>query len=70
MIKTKLDLVFTDSQGKNFRLAVDEPRKNLEEEEVRAAMEGIIEEGVFHTEAKLEAIKEANKVVRTVKTII
>ncbi len=70
MVKTKLDLVFIDSQGKNFRLAVDQPKDLLEEEEVRAAMESIIEEGIFHSEGSLEKVKEANKIVRTVENII
>jgi len=47
MEKSILEMEFLDSQGKKFKITIDEPRDNLTEMEIRSAMEEIVQRNVF-----------------------
>lgn len=64
-IKTKLLMIFKDSDGKRISLTVDSPREDVTEEEIHAAMALIIEKDIFSPGGgKLESMVEA-KIVQT-----
>lgn len=66
MAKT-LQLNFSTAGGKKMMLTVDEPREDVTEEEVGAAMQEIIDAGAFAVEGHaLNAIVGARIVERTV----
>ncbi len=46
-MKTKLQMDFVNEGGKKFQIALDDPREDLEVEEVTQAMEAIITNNVF-----------------------
>lgn len=43
----KLVMVFKNRIGKNITLSIDDPRDDLTEEQIKAAMELIIEKNIF-----------------------
>jgi NDP-sugar pyrophosphorylase family protein len=47
--KSILEMEFLDSQGKKFKITIDEPREDLTEMEIRAAMDEIVQKNVFFT---------------------
>jgi len=47
MEKSILEMEFLDSQGKKFKSTIDEPREDLTEMEIRAAMDEIVQRNVF-----------------------
>ena len=47
MIKTVLELDFLDGVDKKFKLSVQDPKIDLEEMEVEAAMGDILEQNIF-----------------------
>lgn len=47
MIKTVLELDFLDAADKKFKLSVPEPKEDLEELQVEAAMQSILEKNIF-----------------------
>ncbi len=47
MEKSILEMEFLDSQGKKFKITIDEPREDLTEMEIRAAMDEIVQRNVF-----------------------
>ncbi|MFS8540594.1 MAG: DUF2922 domain-containing protein [Tissierellales bacterium] len=49
MEKSILEMEFLDSQGKKFKITIDEPREDLTEMEIRAAMDEIVQKNVFFT---------------------
>ncbi|HHV38343.1 MAG TPA: DUF2922 domain-containing protein [Tepidimicrobium sp.] len=51
MERAKLEMDFLDQGGKKFKLTVDEPREDITEVEVRAAMDAVVERNIFHTAA-------------------
>ncbi|WP_432355548.1 DUF2922 domain-containing protein [Sporosarcina sp. A2] len=66
-----LQLVFTQSDGKDFVLTVDEPRPGVTPTEVQTVMEQIIASDVFKKEGKaLIAVKGARIVDHTVNNLI
>lgn len=63
--KTKLLMTFKDSGGKRVSLAVDAPRADISEEEIRDTMALIVEKDIFSPGGeKLETMVEA-KIVAT-----
>ncbi len=70
MQKAVLELEFLDSQGKKFKLTVDEPRDDLTEMEIRTAMEGIVQRDVFFsTTGDIVAIAGARFITTTVEEL-
>lgn len=66
----KLELIFSNEQGKKMTLGVEEPRDDLEKEEVREKMEDIIRENIFfHNGLDLVGIEGARVVTREVEEI-
>lgn len=64
MNKTRLEMAFKDTDGKNFRIFLDNPRGDLEDTEVKEAMDVVIESDIFRNKNKsLETIESA-RVVR------
>lgn len=51
MEKSKLELEFKDEIGKKFIITLDNPRPDITEEEVGAAMADIVNRNVFFTTA-------------------
>ena len=51
MEKARLEMDFLDQGGKKFKLTVDEPREDITEAEVGAAMEDVVDRNIFHTVA-------------------
>ena len=47
MIKTVLELDFLDGVDKKFKLSVNDPKEDLEEMQVEAAMAEILEKNIF-----------------------
>jgi NDP-sugar pyrophosphorylase family protein len=47
MEKSILEMEFLDSQGKKFKITIEEPREDLTEMEIRAAMDEIVQRNVF-----------------------
>lgn len=47
MEKSILEMEFLDSQGKKFKITIDEPREDLTEMEIRTAMDEIVQRNVF-----------------------
>ena len=47
MIKTVLELDFLDGADKKFKLSVTDPKEDLEEMQVEAAMAEILEKNIF-----------------------
>jgi hypothetical protein len=65
-----LELVFTDTAGKNKTLNVNEPREDASKAEAEAAMQGIIDANVFATaNGDLAAIAEARVRTTTVEPL-
>ena len=70
MAKT-LQLNFNTSTGKKVTLTVDEPRADLTEQSVEAAMQEIIASGVFEVDgAPLETAVSAHIIERNVTELI
>ena len=46
-IETKLVMTFLNTLGKKVRLFVTDPREDLKEEEIKSAMDVIIEKNIF-----------------------
>lgn len=70
MAKT-LQLNFKTASDKKVMLTVDEPQPDLTEEQVSAAMQEVIDSGVFIVDDyPLAAIVSARIVERTVTTLI
>lgn len=66
-----LQLVFTQTDGKDFVLTVDEPREDLTPAEVEAAMEQIIASGAFKKSGHTPStVKSARIIDRSVSTLI
>ncbi|EQK47393.1 MULTISPECIES: DUF2922 domain-containing protein [Paraclostridium] len=68
-IETRLLMVFSTTLGRKVSLFVSDPREDLTEEEIKAAMEQIVEKNIFAPRfgEELEAPLEA-KVVQTATT--
>lgn len=49
MIKTRLEMEFKDIAGKKFSLSLDEPKEDLTEIEVKAAMDEVVNKNIFFT---------------------
>jgi len=49
MVTTKLEMEFLDDQNKNYRISIAEPRADLTDMEVFAAMDTLLAAGVFQS---------------------
>lgn len=47
MEKTRLEMDFIDESNKKVRLSLDEPREDVTEGEIKAAMEAVIAHNIF-----------------------
>ncbi|CEP66729.1 Protein of unknown function DUF2922 [Moorella glycerini] len=71
MLTKRLELIFQNAAGRRTTLAVQDPRDNLTEAEVRAAMELILDRNIFTSPGgDLTAIVGARIVTRDVTDII
>lgn len=70
MIKTVLELDFLDGVDKKFKLSVQEPKEDLEEMQVAAAMAEILEKNIFiSNNADLVKSVGARVITTTVETM-
>lgn len=68
--KVKLELNFKDSNGKNFKLTVDNPIEELTKENIEPVCNTIIEKDVFENKgASLLSIGKVEKVMTTTEEI-
>ncbi|NLW22196.1 MAG: DUF2922 domain-containing protein [Tissierellia bacterium] len=51
MERSRLEMEFKDQLGKKFTLTIDDPRPDVTEEEVRTAMENVVNRNIFFTDA-------------------
>lgn len=49
MNRTRLELEFKDELGKKFILSLDDPREDVTEVEIKAAMDDIVARNIFFT---------------------
>lgn len=47
MDRVRLEMNFLDEMNKKFKVSVDEPKDDLENTQIKAAMEGILKHGIF-----------------------
>lgn len=47
MEKVRLEMNFLDEQSKNFKISIEDPKKDLEGAQIKDAMEGILEHDIF-----------------------
>jgi len=65
MVKTRLVMTFVDALGQNISMSIDDPRADITEGEIIAAMNLIVEKNVFKPRgADLVGIVEA-KIIAT-----
>jgi hypothetical protein len=65
MVKTRLVMTFVDALGQNISMSIDDPRDNITEGEITAAMNLIVEKNVFKPKGSdLVGIVEA-KIIAT-----
>lgn len=71
MKDVKLYLVFRTENNKTHNLIIDSPKENLDGNEVKEAMDQILQKGVFHIPEKgqLLSIEEARYVERTITPV-
>lgn len=70
MEKTKLEMEFIDESNKKFVLSIDEPRADLDSEEVKEAMEAILGANVFiSSNSDIVSLSEARIVSTTVSKL-
>lgn len=67
MEKTKLEMEFLDNLGKKFVLSIDSPRADLTPLEVKDAMDTILTNNVFQSQAgDLTIVSDARVVTTTI----
>lgn len=49
MIKSKLEMEFKDIGGKKFSLSLDNPREDLTDVDIKAAMDEVVDKNIFFT---------------------
>lgn len=70
MYRRRLELGFKDTDGKNFKLTLDEPREDLEDEEVKNAMDLIVSKDVFRNKNRaLSQVDHAQIVITEIEKI-
>ncbi len=66
----RLEMDFSNTDGSNFRLTVEDPKADLDGPVVKEAMNSIIQKDIFETKGfGLEKIKEARIVTITKENI-
>ena len=58
-----LQLTFTNANNQSLTISIDNPKANLTEAEVNAAMQTIIDQGVFAKEGYVFNSKKSAKIV-------
>jgi hypothetical protein len=51
VIKSKLEMEFKDVEGKKFGISLEDPKEDLNEMEVKEAMNQVINKNIFATKA-------------------
>lgn len=70
MATKRLEMVFKNQGDKSSRISVDNPREDITENEIRAAMENIVAMNVFETaEGDLTSIVSARIITTDVQEI-
>lgn len=70
MESSVLEMEFLDSAGKKFRIAIDNPRTDLTEAEVRTVMDDIVAKDIFFsTSGDIVSVSGANIVTTTVQEL-
>ena len=71
MEKSKLEMEFKDEMGKKFTISIDDPREDLTEMEVRAAMNEIVNRNIFFTAAgDVVATEGARFITTTIEELV
>lgn len=65
MDRVRLELGFIDEASKKFRLSVDDPKDNLDKEDLEAAMNNLIEYNVFESNGKDLVEAERARIITT-----
>lgn len=70
MAKKRLEMVFKNQKDKTSRLSLDNPREDITESEIKAAMENIVATNIFDTaDGDLVAVVSARIVNTDVQEI-
>ncbi|MCF6465071.1 DUF2922 domain-containing protein [Clostridium sp. Cult2] len=65
MEKSKLEMEFKDEMGKKFTISIDDPRGDLTELEVKAAMDDIVNRNIFFTTSGAIVATEGARFITT-----
>lgn len=70
MYTTRLELIFEDTDGKKMTVGLDNPREDLESEEVKKVMDDILKANIFRNKNReLRSIVSARIVTREVEDL-
>ncbi|WP_352418273.1 DUF2922 domain-containing protein [Proteiniborus sp.] len=71
MAKKRLEMVFKNQKDKTSRLSLDDPREDVTDAEIKAAMENILTANIFETaDGDLVSIASARIVSTDVQEIV
>lgn len=65
MENSKLEMEFLDSEGKKFRLTIDEPRADITGEEIKTVMENIVARDIFFSNSGDLVLANAARIITT-----
>lgn len=65
MENVKLELGFLDKGNKKFKISIDDPRENLEREDIQEAMSNLIENNIFISNGMDLAELDVARIIRT-----
>lgn len=70
-MSSKIELIFKNQENRSTRISVDEPKADLTEVEVQAAMDNMIAENIFNTSGgDLVAVSGARIVTTQIEDLI
>lgn len=65
MEKMKLELGFLDGANKKFKISLDDPREDLDKEEIETAMNSLIDHNIFTSNGMDLAVLDVARIIRT-----
>lgn len=65
MISKKLELGFLDEASRTFKLALDDPREDLNSQEIKGVMDSIINYNIFENREKSLAGIQGARIIST-----
>lgn len=69
MVKKALELDFLDGANKVFKISLQDPKENLEEVEISAAMDNILNENIFESNNSDLKVKKGARFIETTTTM-